>query len=116
MDVQVFGTKKCSDTRKALRFFKERRMKIHFVDLKEKPASKGELRRFVQKFGVDALVDRDGKRYRDMGLASAHRGDAWWLETLAEEPGLLRTPLVRNGKKLTLGADEATWKDWVATN
>lgn len=114
MDVQVFGTKKCSDTRKALRFFKERRMKIHFVDLKEKPASPGELRRFVQKFGVDALVDRNGKRYRDMGLASSHRGESWWLETLSEEPGLLRTPLVRNGKKLTLGAAEATWKDWVA--
>jgi arsenate reductase (glutaredoxin) len=112
--VQVFGTKKCSDTRKALRFFKERRVKIHFVDLNEKAASPGELRRFVQKFGVDTLVDRDGKRFRDMGLASAHRGEAWWLETLAEEPGLLRTPLVRNGSKLTVGADEVTWKGWLA--
>ena len=113
MHIQVFGTKKCSDTRKALRFFKERRVKIHFVDLNEKAASPGELRRFVQKFGVDALVDRDGRRFQDMGLATAQRGDAWWLETLAEEPGLLRTPLVRNGKKLTVGADEGSWRAWM---
>ncbi len=115
MDVQVFGTKKCSDTRKALRFFRERRIRIHFVDLREKAASPGELRRFVQTFGVDALVDRGSRRYQDLGLASAHRGESWWLETLAGEPGLLRTPLVRNGTKLTLGADESTWKEWVAS-
>jgi len=114
MDIQIFGTKKCADTRRALRFFQERRVKVHFVDLKERPASPGELRRFVQKFGVDALVDRDGKRFQEMGLASAHRGEGWWLETLSEEPGLLRTPLIRRKERLTLGVDEASWKEWVA--
>lgn len=114
MEVQIFGTKKCSETRKALRFFKERRVRVHFVDLKERPASPGELRRFVQKFGMDSLVDREGKRFRDMGLASAHRGEAWWLETLAEEPELLRTPLARSRERLTLGCDEAAWKGWLA--
>ncbi len=115
MEVQIFGTKKCSDTRKALRFFKERRIRVHFVDLKEKAASPGELRRFVQRFGVDAIVDRGSKRFQEMGLASAHRGEAWWLDTLAEEPGLLRTPLARWKERLTVGADESAWKEWVAS-
>jgi arsenate reductase (glutaredoxin) len=114
IDVQIFGTKKCRDTRKALRFFKERRIRVHFVDLKEKPASPGELRRFVQKFGVDALVDREGRSFSDRGLGSSHRGEAWWLEALAEDPGLLRTPLVRHAMGLSVGADEAAWKDWVS--
>jgi arsenate reductase (glutaredoxin) len=113
-EVQVFGTKKCSETRKALRFFRERRIRVHFVDLKERAASPGELRRFAQKFGVESLVDREGKRFRDLGLGSAHRGEAWWLETLAEEPELLRTPLVRSRERLTLGCDEAAWKGWLA--
>ena len=110
MNLQIFGTRKCPETRKALRFFKERRISVHFVDLKERAASVGELRRFVERFGVDALVDREGKRFRDMGLGSAHRGEAWWLETLAEEPELLRTPLLREGSFLSRGWDEAAWK------
>jgi arsenate reductase-like glutaredoxin family protein len=112
--VQVFGTKKCQNTRKALRFFAERRIKTHFVDLKVKAASPGELRRFVQKFGVAALVDRDGKRFADLGLRSAALSDARWLERLADDPMLLRTPLVRHQQRLTIGAAEATWKEWVA--
>jgi arsenate reductase (glutaredoxin) len=114
MDVQIFGTRKCADTRKALRFFKERRVKIHFVDLSERPASPGELRRFVHRFGVEGVVDLGGKRFGEMGLASAHHGERWWIETLAEEPGLLRTPLVRWKERLSVGADEDTWKGWVA--
>jgi arsenate reductase-like glutaredoxin family protein len=114
MDVQIFGTRKCAATRKALRFFSERRIKTHFVDLTQRAASPGELRRFVQKFGIDALVDRESKRFRELGLAHAARSDDWWLRTLAEEPLLLRTPLVRSGNQLTIGDAEATWKEWVA--
>jgi len=113
-EVQVFGTRGCADTRKALRFFSERRMKAHFVDLKERAASKGELRRFAQKLGIDALVDRDSKRFEALGLEQAHYGEARWLEILEEEPLLLRTPLVRSGKELSVGADEAAWKGWTA--
>jgi arsenate reductase (glutaredoxin) len=113
MDVQIFGTSKCPETRKAVRFFKERRLKIHMVDLKERPASPGELRRFAQRFGVEALLDRDGRRFQEMGLGAAHRGEDWWLQTLSEEPGLLRTPLVRQKDRLTIGAAEAEWKVWV---
>lgn len=114
MDVQVFGTKACADTRKALRFFKERRVTVHFMDLKQRAASKGELRRFVQKFGTEAILDRESRRFRQLGLHAAHYGDDRWLEILSEEPMILRTPLVRNQHRLTVGADEAVWKEWVA--
>lgn len=113
IEVQIFGTKKCQDTRKALRFFAERRVKVHFVDLQVKAASPGELRRFAQKFGVAALVDRDGKRFAELGLRSAALSDDRWLDRLAEEPMLLRTPLVRYQQRVTVGAAEATWKEWV---
>jgi arsenate reductase len=111
-EVQVFGTRGCADTRKALRFFSERRMKTHFVDLKERAASKGELKRFAQKFGVDALVDRESKRFLARRLKQAQYGEARWLEILEEEPLMLRTPLVRRGHEVTIGTDEETWRRW----
>lgn len=113
MEVQVFGTKKCQATRKALRFFAERRVRTHFVDLNVRAASPGELRRFAQKFGVAALIDREGRRFADLGLRSAARSDERWLDLLAEEPLLLRTPLTRYQQRLTIGADEPAWKEWV---
>ncbi|MBX6362635.1 MAG: arsenate reductase [Gemmatimonadetes bacterium] len=112
MEVQVFGTKKSAETRKALRFFSERRVKTHFVDLTQRAASAGELRRFAQKFGVQALVDRESKRFRELGLGAAHLTDERWLAKLVEEPLLLRQPLVRNGNLLTVGDAEATWREW----
>ena len=75
MDVQIFGVKKNADTRKALRFFAERRVKTHFVDLTERAASPGELRRFAQKFGVSALIDESSKRYLELGLRTARMSD-----------------------------------------
>jgi arsenate reductase (glutaredoxin) len=113
LEVQIFGVKKSADTRKALRFFSERRIKTHFVDLLERPASLGELRRFAQKFGVTALLDRDSKRYDELGLRYAQLSDERWLEKLSEEPLLLRLPLVRNANQVVIGADEATWKSWL---
>jgi arsenate reductase len=116
MEVQVFGTRKSSETRAALRFFAERRVKVHFVDLKEKAASVGELRRFAQKFGITALIDRDSKRFAELGLRSAILGDERWLEKLSLEPLLLRMPLVRNQQQLTIGAAQETWNDWYAAS
>lgn len=114
MDVQVFGTKKNADTRKALRFFAERRVRTHFVDLTERAASRGELMRFAQKFGVHALIDEKSKRYADLGLHSARYGDERWLAILMDEPLLLRVPLVRHGSALTIGVAEDMWKNWLA--
>ena len=112
MEVQVFGIRKSSETRAALRFFAERRIKVHFVDLKEKAASVGELRRFAQKFGIAALIDRESKRFAELGLRSAILSDDRWLEKLSLEPMLLRMPLVRNQQQLTIGSAQETWNDW----
>lgn len=112
MEVQIFGVKKSSDTRKALRFFSERRIKTHFVDLTERAASAGELKRFIQKFGIDRLIDSDSKRYAELGLRHARLSDERWLDKLVEEPLLLRLPLVRNGNALTVGLAEQDWKNW----
>lgn len=114
MEVQVFGVKKSADTRKALRFFAERRIKTHFVDLAERPASLGELKRFVERFGLDRLIDRQSRRFEELGLRHARLTDERWIEKLSQEPLLLRTPLVRNGNALTVGLAEQDWKAWTS--
>ena len=113
MDVQIFGVKKNAETRKALRFFAERRMKTHFVDLQERAASRGELTRYTQKFGVAALIDQDSRRFTELGLRTARYGGERWLEILINEPLILKMPLVRHGNALTIGAAETTWKSWL---
>jgi arsenate reductase-like glutaredoxin family protein len=113
MEVQVFGIKKSAETRKALRFFAERRIKTHFVDLNERAASAGELKRFAQKFGVEKLLDRESRRFAELGLRQAMYSPDYWLTRLVDEPLLLRMPLVRNGSKLTVGDAEAEWKGWL---
>ena len=114
MEVQIFGIKKSADTRKALRFFAERRVKTHFVDLEERPASPGELNRFAQKFGAEALVNRQSRRFADLGLGTARLSNDRWVEKFALEPLLLRMPLVRYGQQLTVGDATDTWRDWTA--
>ena len=120
MEVQIFGVKKSAETRKAQRFFSERRIRAHFVDLNEKAMSEGELSRFVQKFGIDRLVDRDSKRYAELGLRTlggSGGSEARWIERLLLEPLLMRLPLVRRlgqPPALTLGDDETTWKEWIS--
>jgi arsenate reductase len=113
MDVQVFGTHKHADVRKALRFFSERRVKVHFVDLKERAASKGELQRFAQKFGVTALIDKNSKRYAELGLGVVRYDDGRWLDKLVEEPLVLTVPLVRCLHKVTIGLAEDEWGKWI---
>lgn len=113
MEVQIFGHRKSPDTRKALRFFAERRVRTHFVDLQEKAASPGELRRFAQRFGVHSLIDRDSRRFDELRLGSAQLSDQRWLDKLSLEPMLLRVPLVRHQQKLTIGIAESDWKSWI---
>ena len=108
MEVQVFGVRKSADTRAALRFFAERRVKVHFVDLNEREPSIGELRRFAHKFGLQTLLDRDSRRFTELGRPVAT------LERLSLEPLLLRMPLVRYGQHLTLGPAPETWNAWYA--
>ena len=86
---------------------------MHFVDLSERPASRGELTRFVQRFGIQGLIDRESRRFLELGLATASYSDERWLERLVEEPLLLRMPLVRSGRQLSVGRNEAIWREWL---
>jgi arsenate reductase (glutaredoxin) len=115
MEVQIFGVNKSADTRKAQRFFSERRIRAHFVDLQERSISAGELERFIQKFGLEKLIDRESRRYEELGLRNAQPSASRWASKLIEEPLLLRLPLVRRlgqSTGLTVGADLDTWKSW----
>ena len=112
MEVQIFGTRKSADTRKAVRFFSERGWKILFVDLAERGPSPGELRRFTERYGVEALIDRESKRFKQLGLAVPPPGDDRWVERLAAVPLLLRQPLVRAQNRFTVGLAEAEWREW----
>ena len=102
MEVQIFGVKKSADTRKALRFFSERRIKTHFVDFAERPASPSELRRFAQRYGVDALIDRASRPFASLGMRHAAISEERWLDKLAAEPLMLRMPLVRESVALLM--------------
>ena len=113
MNVQVFGFRDCQDTRKAQRFFAERRIAVHFVDLDERPAAKGELRRFAERFGPAALIDKDGARFKTLGLRVAGDSPQRLLDRALTEPRLVRTPLVRNGGKVTVGHAPDDWQAWV---
>jgi arsenate reductase-like glutaredoxin family protein len=111
--VQIFGFNDDQETRKAQRFFAERRIPIHFVDLAQRPASKGELRRFADKFGAAAVIDRVGARFKALGLHVAGDSPQRLLDRALTEPRLLKTPLVRNGGKVTVGPAAETWQAWV---
>ena len=113
IQAQIFGFTDCQDTRKAQRFFKERGIPAHFVDMKERPASRGELRRFAEKFGAGALIDREGPRYKALGLRVALDSPERLLERALTEPRLLRTPLVRLGGRVAIGHMPEAWQEWV---
>ena len=113
VEAQIFGFNDCQDTRKAQRFFKERGVSVHFVDLNERPAARGELRRFAEKFGAAALVDRDGPRFKALGLRVAGDSPERLLERALTEPRLLRTPLVRCGGRVAVGHAPETWQAWI---
>lgn len=108
--VQIFGVKNSQATRAAERFFKERRIQIQMVDLKQRPMAAGEIRRFVECFGWDKLLDRGGKAYENSGLKYLKVSEAELLVRVEKEPMLLRLPLVRTGKMLSAGKDEESWK------
>ncbi len=114
LSVQIFGVKNSPATRAAERFFKERRVGIHFVDLKEKPVSPGEIKRFVDRFGLLALLDTEGKAHVDAGLKYLKLSDAELRLRIERDPTLLRLPLVRGGKLISIGHDEDSWKAMLA--
>lgn len=112
--VQIFGLESDQPTRAALRFFKERRVAVHVVDLRKRPMAAGELRRFVERLGARALADTEGKVWRDGGLGHLRMDDAELVERLLADQRLLRLPLVRGGNRFAAGRDEAGWKSVAA--
>jgi arsenate reductase (glutaredoxin) len=112
--VQVFGTPDSQSTRAALRFFKERRLEVHLVDIRRKPMALGELRRFVERLGARALADTEGKAWRDAGLGYLSMSDADLADRLLKDQRLLDIPLVRIENGFAAGRNEAAWKSLVS--
>jgi arsenate reductase-like glutaredoxin family protein len=113
VNVQIFGFRNDAETRKAQRFFAERRIAVHFVDLDERPASPGELRRFAERLGAAAIVNRESPRFRALGLHVAGDSPERLLGRAVAEPRLLRTPLVRAGHRVSVGHAPAEWAAWI---
>ena len=112
MNIQIFGTKKCFDTKKADRYFKERGIKFQFIDLKEKGMSKGEFTSVKQAVGgLDKLLDENNKDKNTLALLK-YLSDSDKEEKLLENQQLLKTPIVRNGRQATVGYQPDVWKTW----
>jgi arsenate reductase-like glutaredoxin family protein len=112
LSVQIFGHDRDQGTRAAVRFFKERRVQIHQVDLTRKPIARGELRRFVDRLGARALLDETSKAFRDGGLGYMRLDDAEIVERLLANAAVLRLPLVRFGNDVAAGRDDSAWRRW----
>jgi arsenate reductase (glutaredoxin) len=113
--VQIFGSKSSQATRAAERFFKERRAAIQSIDLAKKPMAPAEINRFIQRFGLVELLDKEGKAYVDAGLEYLKVSDAELLGRIERDPKLLRLPLVRAANQLSIGHDEQAWKQMLAS-
>ena len=112
MNIQIFGTKKSSDTRKAERFFKERGIKFQFVDLKEKAMSKGEFQSVLQAVGgLDAMIDQNCKD-KDLLALIKYIAAEDKAQKVLENQSVLKLPVVRNGKSATVGYQPDVWKTW----
>ncbi len=110
MNIQIFGTKKCQDTRKAERFFKERKINYHFRDLTQKGISKGELENIKRVFDVEELIDTEGKQFKKRKLKYM----VFNIEDeLLNDPLLFKTPVVRNKKEVTVGYKPDVWEKWI---
>jgi arsenate reductase (glutaredoxin) len=113
--VQLFGLAKSQTTRKAQRFFKERRIPFHFVDLQVRAPSPGELRHWVQRFGVQPLLDPGSRSYVEQGLRYVSASDEDWIRRIIADPTVLRLPLARCGTDLAVGDDLKAWQRFADT-
>lgn len=109
MNIQIFGTKKCSETKKAERYFKERRIPFQFIDLSEKGMSKGEMESVMRSIPAEELIDTGSKLYEKLNLKYMKFNI---VEKLLENPLLIVTPVVRNGKQATKGYSPEIWEKW----
>ena len=110
MNIQIIGTKKSNNTKKAIRFFKERNIKFHFMDLNEREISAGELSNIMNRIPPDDLIDTESTAYKKRGFAYMEYDP---VEEILEDNNLMRTPVVRNGKEVTVGYAIEVWKQWI---
>lgn len=110
MNIQIFGRGKCFDSKKAERFFKERRIKYQYIDLDRYGMSRGELKSVVSAIGLDKLIN---EKHKDAEIIKAYAYDDNKLDALFDEPGLIKTPVVRNGRTATLGYCPDVWSEWI---
>jgi arsenate reductase-like glutaredoxin family protein len=113
MNIQIFGTKRCKETQKAERYFKERRIPFHFINLTEKGISKGELENIKRAVPIDDLFDDEAKQFKKRNLEFMVYDKK---EELLNDPLLFKTPIVRNGKFTTIGYQPDIWKVWIASD
>ena len=112
MNIQIFGTKKCFDTKKAERYFKERSIKYQFIDLKEKGMSKGELTSVASALGgIESLIDENSKDKELLKLLQ-YLVPEDRIDKVLENQKIIKTPVVRNGRKATVGYQPEVWKNW----
>ena len=110
MNIQILGRKNCNDTKKAQRYFKERRINFHFRDLAEKGLSKGELENICRTIEPEDLIDKNSKQYKKRGLEYMVYNIE---EELLSDPLIIKTPIVRNGSKATVGVESEVWAEWI---
>ena len=111
MNIQIFGVKKCFDTKKAERYFKERKIKYQFIDLNEKTLSKGELQSVKASVDINNLINTKSKEYKNLNIENI-RNSSVKEELLLNNPKLYRTPIVRNGRQATVGYEPDIWAKW----
>jgi arsenate reductase-like glutaredoxin family protein len=110
VNLQIFGTRKCQDTKKAERFFRERGVAFQRIELEEKGISAGELKSVAAAVGLDGLLDPESKRFKERGLGYQ---DFDAEAEILSDPLILKTPIVRDGKRATVGYDPAAWTAWL---
>ena len=111
MNIQIFGIKKCFDTKKAERYFKERKINFQFIDLVEKGISKGELNSVLNSVSINDLINSKSKDYSKLNLNNIRSVDIK-KEIVLKNPKVINTPIVRNGKSATIGYNPDTWNEW----
>lgn len=115
MNIQIFGTKKCFDTKKAERFFKERKIQFQFIDLNEKPMSKGELTSVLRSVNLNELINTKAKDYTKLNFNNIRSAEIK-AELLLKNQKVINTPIVRNGKEATVGYKNEVWNEWITNS
>jgi len=112
MNIQIYSAKKDFDVQKAERFFRERRIPVQMMDLKKHPLGEREIRLMLQQVGMEKLIDREDRKVKEHP-ACYYQQESLLIPAIQEAPWLLRTPVVRNGNRVTVGYQPEIWEEWL---